>query len=359
MQISSTTQSQTANTARKQLEDSNTGTKGEDNTPQPAARTTTTPEQRENEYNQLMEQDRASSQSRSGGGEDISVSGPLPGAGISGGDLGDNIRVNSAIDNTILGKGGNDVIEVSGGDSVIDGGAGGDFIGTVGDKFEIFGGRGGDYIGTDGTRNVVYAGDEGDTIESKGKNNTLYGMDDGDTIVMEDEQSWAFGGNDDDTITDRGLNNASYGEDGDDTINITGQATNGSAFGGDGEDTINMDGDHYADGGDGNDTINSVNGSGSQITGGNGFDTLNLDINWSPDFRFDPAPGTTGESFILSNNAGDTYSITEIERVNFADGTWARPNSDGEWVIFQSLQDDRSTPTQNVTVENDNGIARL
>jgi len=185
-------------------------------------------------------------------------------------------------------------------------------------------------------------------------NNSLYGMDGGDTIVMQDEQSWAFGGNDADTITDRGTNNASYGEEGDDTINITNQAVNGSAFGGDGVDTINMDGNHYADGGEGDDTINSVNGSGSRITGGNGFDTLNLDISWSPDVKFEPAPGTTGESFILSNDAGDTYSVTEIERVNFADGTWARPDGNGGWTFFQSFQDGRSTSIENATNDIEN-----
>jgi len=91
MQISSNSINQPANAARNELDTNDAGTTADTQTAQPAPVTTSTPEQRESEYQQMIQQDRRSSQSRSGPGEDITVTGPLSGAVIAGGDNGDNL----------------------------------------------------------------------------------------------------------------------------------------------------------------------------------------------------------------------------------------------------------------------------
>jgi len=54
---------------------------------------------------------------------------------------------------------------------------------------------------------------------------------------------------------------------------------------------------------------------------------------------FDPAPGTQGESFIVTSENGDVYSITEIEQINFSNGATGLRNNDGGWTVIQTPKD--------------------
>jgi len=210
---------------------------------------------------------------------------------------------------SLSGGGGSDYLYSYGGADTLDGGADNDF--AIIDRSGLVVGlrftptaAGTAYVGSDGTRVVnienfeVYGGSGNDTLSGLGNGDQLYGN----------------GGND--SITANGFGYVDGGT-GNDTIS----AGAGSANGGDGDDRITVNassGSGFASGGIGNDTLiaTSADGTGSQLAGGLGADSLigsavsddlsdNSGYNSGNDAASDTLSGGDGDDVLTSTGGAD------------------------------------------------------
>jgi len=130
--------------------------------------------------------------------------------------------------NTFLGEAGNDIAYGSGGTDLLDGGAGDDRLAGGGGNDTLLGGADNDKL---------QGGDGNDILDGGAGRDTLQGGQGNDTIDAGDDNDSAFGQAGNDMISGGGGNDQLYGEDGDDTLN--GDAGTDTLHGGLGVNRLN------------------------------------------------------------------------------------------------------------------------
>ncbi len=192
---------------------------------------------------------------------------------------------------TIVGTGGNDVINGTAGNDVIWAGAGNDTVNGLGGDDVICGGPGNDTI-DGGAGNDTILGETGhDTIRGGDGNDRISGIAGNDQI---------FGGNGNDVLSGGDGNDILRGGAGNDTL--SGGNGDDQLFGEAGVDVINGDAGNDALSGDGgNDTLNGGNDN-DTLRGGAGNDTL------SGGAGNDQLFGGTGHDDLLGGSGADTLN---------------------------------------------------
>lgn len=188
----------------------------------------------------------------------------------------------SIIDDSLQGRGGNDLMDGKEGNDILDGGSGFDMINGDSGNDQIYGGSDDDQItGGDGL-DVVDGGPGNDYIDGGNDVDTLNGNDGNDLIIGGDGKDIISGGNGQDTINGNEESDTIDGNEGNDILMgdlgndiINGGSDNDTIDGGEGDDQI--DGGLGIDnivGGLGNDKI-SGGGDNDIIDGGDGIDDIN------------------------------------------------------------------------------------
>lgn len=167
-----------------------------------------------------------------------------------------------ALTPTIVGTGGNDVIQGTAGNDVIFAGSGNDTVyGNGGDDI-ICAGGGNDRVYTGGGRDIVSLGSGNDRLEDAGGTNAVTGDSGNDQIETGSGDDIIAAGTGNDHVQAGDGNNRVDGGDGNDQIEAGGGTD--TLVGGTGNDRIDAGaGDDTLDGGSGND----------RLDGGTGFDT--------------------------------------------------------------------------------------
>lgn len=220
---------------------------------------------------------------------------------VTGTSFGDSITGNNALENSLRGMGGADVIY---------GGDGMDFIyGGDGDDIYLAGEQGNDQILGENGNDTIFGGTVGYLAIDTG-NDSLYGGAGDDYIYGGDGNDTIVGGDGIDDLNGEADNDLIYGNLGNDTLR-----------GGTGDDNLNGDdGNDYLLGEDGNDNLMGGNGV-DNLNGGNGNDLLNGgaegdSINGAA--GDDIMIGGAGDDWISGGLGFDTLSVADAKAsVNF------------------------------------------
>lgn len=207
---------------------------------------------------------------------------------------GDNLKITSAADqenNVVIngdltdyfGSNLKDTVVHNGDCGTVDGGAGNDTITINGDESYAYGGAGDDTITAYGIDAYIEGNDGDDTITTYGNDSYIEGNDGNDKITINGNDTNAYGNDGDDIITINGVIGSGCdvrGYQGNDTIIINSSNNEGVISAGYGDDTIIVNGSNNSDIRllYGDDTITSV-GDNNTITSKNGSNTVTLEGN--------------------------------------------------------------------------------
>ncbi len=204
------------------------------------------------------------------------------------------LTIGEAVDATLLGTEGDDVLDGAAGNDTVLADLGNDLV---------FGGSGNDRLEGDKGRDTLYGGTGNDTLLGGGFDDLLFGEDGNDRIRGDYGDDTIYGGAGDDNLKGGQNHDVIFGEDGRDWI--LGEGGNDTISGGVGNDTIK--------GGNGNDYI-SGDGGGDIILGGDGDDTIDAGNG------NDKVYGAEGNDVVYGGNGDDRILGKEGDDQLFGDG---------------------------------------
>ena len=200
----------------------------------------------------------------------------------------------------------------------------------------LYGGQDKDYLAGNADSDVIYGNAGADTIDGGEGDDRLYGGGDKDTLYGGNGQDALFGDGDDDTLYGGNGNDTLYGgeeedlligSDGNDVL--IGGASEDLLYGGLGSDSLSGgDGADVLDGGGGNDALNGGNGDDIYYLysldqtisdGGDGYDIVYTQINYTLDQDIESAAIIGPNSLSLIGNDLNNL-LTGNDRDNNLDG---------------------------------------
>lgn len=271
------------------------------------------------------------------GGPGRDIIKPKSGGGIVDGQGGDDRLIAGDGDDTLIGGDGNDRLVAKQGNNSLQGGNGNDTLSGGAGNDTLSGGPGADVLSDKAGTNLLQGDADADRLISNGGTSTLQGGDGPDKVVAKSGNNRLEGNADNDTMVGGNGGDTLFGGAGDDVLNAH-RTTGTLIHGEDGADKLNGgSGGDTLNGGLGNDTLKGKSGNdvlngdedADSLTAGAGDDTLDGGVG------ADKLLGSSGSNLLLGGDGDDTITGgTGSDVVRGGAGVEIIKGGDGNDVLF-------------------------